>query len=657
MPSIEDHLRNLQKEPHTMDPPVHDIALIDYLNDKGTDVGGLPMDPGIAEIFRTKKQETTIESYPYKGYEKMNGVIEKRNFPISGGPLYIADNPGIVIRPEMHFVNYLPQYSQFERSTRFVTEDGKPVKWNWIYARNKEAHITSRDDYEPIKYTESNPYPIEYIPGTSEPIGMWNIPNRKDCHLYQFRGAVTFLNPENDPDKETIMTMGLETYDKQQNGFDVVDKREARHVKKAYSMLYENMAAPLTPTSPLHPFTRSYPDRSRNAIVTSYNRTKLPIVDIEHRKAFRHIFITRPECYMMANGDQPSYQVLNDDDMATCWMRFPHVIRSLSPVYVTSSTFAPQYANWNWLLCNRVLGLQTANNTIDLVESAVKSVHGNTVTMGKSLKTNMGGTLSLSFRDTKYMDVFEMLRIWMLYIHKRRMGTFFPSFNGYQQVNGFYQNGSSVFMPGGYSTLHPYDRALDYCASIYDIVTNETGTKILYWCKYYGVYPTDLSNGMLSNDNNAPLTSEARISATFQYQYKQENIFKNLIEFNYNAGICDAVGNMRSDVSTVLRKSVPFLYREKGEGGTQYTNPNLPNYIGAASMFTGSPYIITEFSGSYDPWDWNSSMKNNMVQANLCFVPIFYGDSDENDIMNLGISNELAPTREERDIMVLQSRV
>lgn len=622
---------------------------------------------GITDYFTGKKEEV-VNPYSNIGYpRKANGVEVPYNFPI-GGPLFVAAQERPIGR-WMHSQDNLddietiwPLFSQPKRANQVLTINGEVINnhWHWIYAHEVTDHITSDSNFTPIQYDDRNAYPIEYLQGTREPLGMWNLPHRHHVHLHQFRGSVTFVNPEQDPNKQYILDMGLENADKKENGYETFTpeaKKASSKPKKAIQLLDEDVSSPHTPTSPIHPFTRIYADRAHNALVTAYNRTRMPIADIEHRKAFRYIFITRPECYLMATGDKPSHQVLNDDDMATCWMRFPHVIRSLSPVYITSSTFAPRYANWNWLLSNRVQGLSTGNNTIDLVDSTVKSVHGNTVMMGKSLKTNAGGTLQLTFRDTKYMDVYEMIRIWMLYIHKRRMGSFFPSYNGYQQVNGFYKNGASVFQPGGYSTLHPYDRALDYCASLYDIVTNETGTKILYWCKYYGIYPTDLSNPMLGNDNNAPLLSEPKLSTTFQYQYKQENIFKNLIEFNYNAGICDAVGNMRSDVSTVLRKSVPFLYRENGEGGTVYTNEHLENYIGAAGMFTGSPYIVTEFSGNYDPWDWNSSMKNSMVNALLCFVPIQYGQYELNETMNLGISNEIIPTRDERDIMVLQSRV
>lgn len=600
---------------------------------------------------------------------KISGVFEYDAFP-RGGPLAYTVQPGIPITPAMHMVEALgsPSFQAVLASRDKLSDMGivklfttfNTRKIVWKYAREVEDHITSNSTFDPIVYNANRSYPLEYVAGTRHPIAEWNLPYRAKLAVRQFRGSVTEMNPELDPDKTTIMDLGLEAYDSINNGIrsrtkgDYGSRIDLGGPRAGFSG-DESRAAPNTPISPIMPYMRMFADRAHNALVTSYNRTKIPIADIEHRKAFRHIFITRPECYLMANGDVPSIQVLNDDDMATCWQRFPHVIRALSPVYVTASDVLPKYANWNWLLSNRVQGLTTGSNTINLVDSVAKTVRGATVTMGKNLATNLGGTLDLHFNDTKYMDVYEMLRIWMLYIHKRRTGSFFPSFNGYQQSNGFYSAGTMAYHSNGMSIMHPYDRALDYCASIYDIVTDETGTKILYWCKYYGVFPVNVSNSMLANDNNMPLTSEAKISATFQYQYKQENIFKNLVEFNFNAGIVDSVGNLRSEVQTFLRNSVPFLYREDGEGGTSYTSDRVKNYIGAASMFTGSPYIVTKFSGASDPWTMRADGK--MVNAELCFIPLFYGQSDLNDAMNLGITNEIIPDTETRSISVLQSGI
>lgn len=591
-------------------------------------------------------------------------------YPLTCGPQYNTSK--IAIQPYMHYQGYFAQPDPDKTAAVMITGNyGAPDSTTTehivirrflpTYAKSAESHVfdTEGDGITLLPYKRYQ-YPSETLPGSSYPLTAVYLYPFRSSLLYQFRGAVTSMNPENDPEKQDIIDYGLEYNDKKRNGRTLASYGNISGNRRVVVTTEERAATPETPTTPLHPFTRTYADRARSALITSYNRTRIPVADIEFRKAFRYIFITRPECYLMAIGDQPSIQVLNDEDMSACWARYPHVLRALSPVYVTSTTTIPKYANWNWLLCNRVQGLTTGGTTLNLVDSMTKSVRGATVIPGKNITTMNGATLDLSFRDTKYFDVYEMLRIWMLYIHKRRTGSFFPSYNGYHLQNNFITSPSHVdkltvssHMYNGYSYLHPYDRALDYCASLYDIVTNETGTKILYWCKYYGIYPVNISNGALANDANMPLTGEAKITATFQYQYKRENIFKNLVEFNFNAGICDNIGNMREDVSQYLRNSLAYLNRENGEGGTSYTNDALQNYAGASSMFTGSPYIATEYSGSYDPWDWHAG--NKMISAKLQFIPLFYGQENMNASMNLGITNEAIPTSATRQTMVLQA--
>ena len=309
-------------------------------------------------------------------------------------------------------------------------------------------------------------------------------------------------------------------------------------------------------------------------------------------------------------------------------------------MYQINANSVPHYANWNYLLCNRVMSLNAGGNTLSLVDSMTKGVRGATITPGKLMTGNLGGTLELSFRDTKYMEVYEMLRSWMWYVHKRKIGKFFPPFNGYQYSNDFAGPGSVLSAP---NMWHPYDRALEYCCSIWDVITDETGMDILYWCKYYGLFPTQVSSGMLSaTQNGAAINGEATISAQFQYQYKRENVFKNLVEFNYNAGIVDGLGNARTDVSSMIN-SISHLNRENGEGGAEgFTSNVLRNYNGAASMFTGSPFIVSYKTNGLDPWTGTGS---DIIKSRLCFVPARYVDSEKGNgsidqQMNLGIVNE-----------------
>jgi hypothetical protein len=237
---------------------------------------------------------------------------------------------------------------------------------------------------------------------------------------------------------------------------------------------------------------------------------------------------------------------------------------------------------------------------------------------GKILESEQGSTIELSFMDTRSLEVYETLRLWMMYIYKVHKGILASSFNGYQYTNGFIKGISNDTHFGTkltdvqYTQMHPYDRALDYCASLFDIITNESGTKILYWCKYYGIYPVSVSPG-LSNDNNAPLTNMP-ISSTFRYQKKKEYSNANLVEFNYNAGIVDDFGVLRDDLSDKITCAWPWMYRE------DKNNPSR-NYMGAAQLFTGAPYIVLEKFGK-------------TISPQLRFI------SDSDYQLNLGFNNE-----------------
>lgn len=470
----------------------------------------------------------------------------------------------------------------------------------------------------------------------------------------EFRGGSTLIFTEDEigSAKASVVTNGLENISlpdvktkKDENGYGKITNlgkmermKQPEYVDKTTFGQIENEAVNKRQISPLQSFTRMYADTAHTALITSYNRFKLPIADIEHRKAFRHIFITRPECYIMGT-DGISQQVLLDPDMAACYARFPHVLRALSPVYVCHTPGTVLNSNWNYLLCNRVQGLTTSGMTLNVLESMTSAIRGATVTPGTITQSNNGGTLDLSFVDTKYLDVYEMLRMWMLYIHKRRTGEFFPSFNDYKQQNSWGNPGGSVKSGNlTYRSTHPYDRALDYCASLFDIVTDETGTRIIYWCKYYGIFPVSASNGMLTNDKNGPLTNEATITSTFRYQYRLENNLKTLQEFNFNAGIANSLGDdMVAQLTDYLAMKDPFT-NMNGQAQTRSTSfvggfRSDESYGGAHAMFTGSPYIIKfwDQSKKRDPWDPSNTV---MFQAALGFMqaPVATGD-----MMNAGI--------------------
>ena len=559
--------------------------------------------------------------YSTRNVYNTNGTRNGSEYPVTKGPRYIKPDPKIIggarTNPETdpEFQRHLilsaamdhrlgdnrNLYSQdivnYDKDGNIVTGQ-KLQSYNELRRVKKptEFFINNRLDH----FVRDVPQGLggeRGVPNT-EPfadedvsVSRMRYPNgqTKPKELGVFSGATTNVNALNKPEAQKILDAG--TY----------GKYERDRVRNGSRTLNP-------PISPEYPSYRMNDDKGDNfladeSLFNAYNRTRLPIADQEWRKGFRYLFFTRPECYLMYRDggiidvcDQAFY----DEDFASAYTRMPHIIKMLSPWYVTGSfpvMGSEQDAlstgkngegmNFNFLLSNRVQGLSSGGFTMTTSDSIGKSVEGYTITPAKFVESRQGSSIELSFRDTRNLEVFETARLWMLYMYKRQKGIFLPPYNGYAKENSFKSGGKNIEGPlsgAQFTRMHPYDRALEYCASLYDIVTDESGTKILYWCKYYGIYPTAV-NPSLNNDANDAIT-QMETSITFKYHYKLENNNKSLVEFNHDAGLTDNIGRINKDKVT---SSLPFLLRD---GKEKDPNPFLPKYIGAAGMFTGSPYVV-----------------------------------------------------------------
>ena len=450
---------------------------------------------------------------------------------------------------------------------RITSKDGSiplAVAANKLFVTSDDAkYIKSAAEH--FIYDPNDPALSGVAPYTVDANGANPIPT--------FSGSATHYNPLDNPDMREI---GESTYS------EYVTARLPKGQTEA-------------PVSPLYPFIRMDPVAAQRATLASYNRFHIPVSDNEFRKAFRHIFITRPECYVCCADGGLSDQAAYDEDFSSAYSRMPYLCELLSPSYISKISFtsdredAEIQANWNFLLSNRVTGMSSGNIDIGVLENITKSIPGYTVTTPSFLGGMSNGTLDLTFRDTKNLEVSEFIRLWLLYMHKRHAGIFSPPYNGYQRTNGFFGKGlSSQQMSGAqYWMMHPYDRAIEYPCTIFDIITDEADSKILYMCTYIGAYPAGLSSP-LTNENNAPIT-DAKVSVSFRYQCKIENKNTCMALFNYNAGLTDHIGRPVSWAERI-QEVLPILIQ--AEDVANKNSFALGNYIGAAGMFTGSPYIV-----------------------------------------------------------------
>lgn len=520
---------------------------------------------------------------------------------------YVGESPstsGHVLQPSDHFKTD-GSGKPVETQSNFIgnlkdqyTDSLGNTRYNYLVHDKKEHFIRDLNDVQHMD-PKAEERPV-VVPDSSV------INDTMDPRKVVFSGATTNINPFNDPEKQRIIDYGLS---------DVVEAK------------YNESGEYKPPISPIHPFTRmidiKHPNYHQIANLTTFNRYHIPVADLEHRKAFRHVFFTRPECYIMCGESgsiKLSQQAEYDEDFNTSYSRMPHISKLLSPVYVTG-TFGQSKIdgdNFNYLLSNRCMGLAPSGATLSTQDTVGKSIQGYTVTPGMHYEGRQGATISVTFRDTKYLEVYECIRMWMLYIWKLKYGVFAPSFNGYKYTNGFPKAG-----PAG-QHMHPFDRALDYTCSLFDFIMDEADVFPRYWCKYFGMYPIDVQIEGLSNSNNDALKEEMMVNVTFKYAYKIENTTKTLIEFNYNAGICDNLGQP-TGVASSLMHSDQFNY-------TDSPNGILPHHVGPGAGFVGTPYVVL-MSVKKDLF--NDMKSHDTVTPCLRFSPIIK-DRNFDHAINMG---------------------
>lgn len=141
----------------------------------------------------------------------------------------------------------------------------------------------------------------------------------------------------------------------------------------------------------------------------------------------------------------------------------------------------------------------------------------------------------------------------------------------------------------------------------------------------------------LTNDKAGAITNEQIVNVTFKYHRKSVNLNRNLIEFNYNAGITDDIGRV---INKNLLSSESFLLKNDN------TDSILPRYIGPAGMFCASPYIVMEVT-QRDPLDPSTSI----ITPQLRFSPI---TNSLDTMLNMGLTSV---SQETSSIMGMQSRV
>jgi hypothetical protein len=247
------------------------------------------------------------------------------------------------------------------------------------------------------------------------------------------------------------------------------------------------------------------------------------------------------------------------------------------------------------LLSNQVTSFDMQDESISNMESG-KNWNDYSIIYGDAYTGRTAGEFTCNFDEVADFSVINMLKLWITYIDNVARGAWSPSYNLSNRLNGV---ASSPTMADSYV----FQRTLDYAASCYVFKCGPDGEDVLYWSKYYGVFPANTGANSLSWDASTPIGTTPKLSIKFNYSYKKDLSPISLLEFNDNAYVSG------------IQTSEPGFNGDLG-------HPDRP--------YVGAPYIALSL-GNPSLRSGGVNYNQGMTQIRLKFRPATTEDSQMTD--------------------------
>lgn len=239
-----------------------------------------------------------------------------------------------------------------------------------------------------------------------------------------------------------------------------------------------------------------------NKSVTYYNRFKVALPDETLSRGFMHVFFTRPDCNLLnESGSGLLTNIKNDPSLFYLYKRKPKLVKEL----VLDNGMSHDYL---MLLSNKANNFTVTDEGIT-ADKYGKTFGGYTVAFGRRKDSELGGTFDISYTDTRDLDILNLHKLWIDYINNVYRGKWVPK------------------------TSYIYNKIIDYACSVYVVLTAEDFETIIFWTKYYGVFPVNVPYNALSWTSGAPI-SKPEISVTYNYSWKEDMNPLTLTELNVN---------------------------------------------------------------------------------------------------------------------------
>lgn len=238
-----------------------------------------------------------------------------------------------------------------------------------------------------------------------------------------------------------------------------------------------------------------------------------------------YVFITRPDCNM-------DYCCRNDSYYANLLLQHPRVILSLTQnigTYLSGKLQGLQIPSHHFIswLVPQTQNFPIPDVTIKTYDYEQPFTNFHTFYAGNANDSRSGASASVTFKETRDLEITKLFDAWTRYIHGCTMGEYSPR---QRYVASKITDGSPI---------------LDYAVSVYIIGTLPTSREIVFMHKTTGMFPTE---SPLSNyGHDYPGGGNQMVSVNFAGGFPESLDPIIAADFNYNSG-CNRMTSIQSQV-------------------------------------------------------------------------------------------------------------
>jgi hypothetical protein len=240
-------------------------------------------------------------------------------------------------------------------------------------------------------------------------------------------------------------------------------------------------------------------------LFNKFNRFKVVYPDYQLSKSFAYVFFTRPDLNILDEGDNRilASQLKNEPLYYYLSKNSPDILLSLTKYLSANHDLFPK-------LCDTAQSFEISDEYIKTMEHG-ETFSGYKVQYGKNnIESKTAGTFSVSYIDDNEFNVYKIHKAWIDYISK--------IYRGELKAKNEYR----------------YAKILDYACAVYYILCGPDAETVLFWTKYFGVFPTNAPSSIFSWSKNN-LLKVPEYSINYAYAFKEEFSPLTLAEFNMNS--------------------------------------------------------------------------------------------------------------------------